>query len=138
MGSGATGLGSYGLSVHSGSVPGAIWFAWLSEWTCVPGVGAVVVLALVYPSGRLLSARWRPVALAAVLLIVLLSFGTAVGPWTDGMFPVPRHHRAIVQEGRAKPLSRLRRRVLQRGARHRVRAAARVRRSFSHASPRTN
>ena len=29
---GATGLANLGLSLHPGSVPGAIWFAWLSEW----------------------------------------------------------------------------------------------------------
>jgi hypothetical protein len=43
---------------------------------------------LVYPTGRLLSARWWPVALAAVLLIALITFSSAVGPWTDGTFPV--------------------------------------------------
>ena len=28
---GATGLANLGLSLHPGSVPGAIWWAWLSE-----------------------------------------------------------------------------------------------------------
>jgi hypothetical protein len=69
-------------------VPGAIWFAWLSEWIWAPAVGSVVGLALVYPSGTLLSPRWRPVALGAILLIAILSVGTALGPWTDGLFPV--------------------------------------------------
>jgi hypothetical protein len=31
--------------------------------------------------------RWRPVAVAAVLVIALLSFGGAFGPWTDGPLP---------------------------------------------------
>jgi hypothetical protein len=51
-------------------------------------MGAVILLALVYPTGRLLSARWRPVALAAVLILAFLSFGSAVLPWPDGLFPV--------------------------------------------------
>jgi hypothetical protein len=88
VGSGAMGLGVYGLIAHPGSVPGAIWFAWLDEWIWAPAFGAVVLLVLVYPTGRLLSARWWPVALAAVLLIALITYGSAVGPWTDGTFPV--------------------------------------------------
>jgi hypothetical protein len=85
---GATGLADLGLTAHPGTIPGAIWFAWLSQWIWAPSFGAVVGLALVYPSGRLLSGRWRPVALAAVLVIALLAFGAAVGPWSDGLFPV--------------------------------------------------
>ncbi len=87
VGNGAAGLADYGLIVHPGSLPGAIWFLWLSQWLWAPAFGAVFGLALVYPSGRLLSARWRPVAVAAVLLITLFSFGGAFGPWTDGQLP---------------------------------------------------
>jgi hypothetical protein len=88
VGSGAMGLGVDGLIAHPGSVPGAIWFAWLDEWIWAPAFGAVVLLVLVYPTGRLLSARWWPVALAAVLLIALITYSSAVSPWTDGTFPV--------------------------------------------------
>jgi hypothetical protein len=49
-----------------GSLPGAIWFAWLSQWIWAPFIGSVALLALVDPSGRLLSARWRPVAFGPV------------------------------------------------------------------------
>jgi hypothetical protein len=84
---GATGLANLGLSLHPGSVPGAIWFAWLSEWVWAPSFGAILILVLVYPTGRLLSARWRPIAVAAVLVIALLSFGGAFGPWTKSSFP---------------------------------------------------
>jgi hypothetical protein len=84
VGSGSAGLADYGLIVHPNSLPGAIWFLWLSQWIWAPAFGAVVGLALVYPSGRLLSARWRPVAAAAVLLITLFSFGGAFGAWTAG------------------------------------------------------
>ena len=88
LGSGAAGLADAGLNVHPGSVPGAIWFAWLTEWIWAPAVGIIALLLLVYPSGRLLSAQWRPVAVATGFLIVLLSIGSAVGPWPDGQFPV--------------------------------------------------
>lgn len=89
LGNGGTGLGNYGLIGHPGSLPGAVWFAWLSEWTWAPAVGAILLLVLVYPTGRLLSPRWRPEAVGAVFLIALLAFGGAFGSWTDGLFPVP-------------------------------------------------
>jgi hypothetical protein len=87
LGNGATSLGNYGLVAHPGSVPGAVWFAWFSEWTWAPAVGAILLLLLVYPTGRLLSRRWLPEAAGAILLIALLSFGGAFGQWTSGQFP---------------------------------------------------
>jgi hypothetical protein len=87
VGNGAMGLGVYGLIAHPGGVPDAIWFAWLSGWIWAPAFGALFGLALVYPSGRLLSVRWWPVAVGAVLVITILTFGSAFGPWTDGTFP---------------------------------------------------
>jgi hypothetical protein len=86
---GATGLADYGLIAHPGGLPGAIWFAWLSQWLWAPAIGSVFGLALVYPPGRLLSPRWRPVAIAGALIIGLISFGAATGPWPAGMFPEP-------------------------------------------------
>ncbi len=89
LGSAATGLGTYGLVLHRGAVPGAIWFAWLSEWIWAPAIGSVIALALIYPTGRLLSPRWRPVAAALVLVIASLAYGGAFGAWTDGTVPDP-------------------------------------------------
>ena len=86
-GNGAAGLADYGLTAHPGSVPGAIWFAWLSQWIWAPAIGAVVLLALVYPSGRMLSTRWRPLAAAGAFVIVFLSVGSAMSPWPAGVFP---------------------------------------------------
>ena len=87
LGSGAPGLADAGLIVHPGSVPGAIWFAWLGQWTWAPALFVVIALALVYPSGRLLSSRWRPVAVAAVVVVVYISLGTAVASGPMGSFP---------------------------------------------------
>lgn len=82
-----TSVWNYGLA-HSGGVPGAVWFVWLSQWTWAPAIGAILLLLLVYPTGRLLSRRWRPEAAGATLLIAILSFGGAFGQWTGGQFPV--------------------------------------------------
>ncbi len=89
LGSGGTNLGTYGLSIHPGAVPGAVWFAWLSEWIWAPAIGSVIALALTYPTGSLLTPRWRPVAVGFVIVIAALGYGGAFGAWTDGAFPVP-------------------------------------------------
>ena len=67
----------YAYETRPGSLPGAIvatWFAW-SSW--YPTVAlAVVFTPLLFPTGRLLSPRWRPVAWlagAATVAIVALA-----------------------------------------------------------------
>ena len=57
--SGSTaGLADYGLTAHPGSVPDAIWLAWLSQWPWAPEIAILfMLLPLFYPTGRLPSAR---------------------------------------------------------------------------------
>ena len=88
--SGATsGLADYGLNLHPGSVPGAIWFAWTSQWAWAPEIAILfILLPLFYPTGRLLSSRWRiAVAMAAVVLLVG-GIGSAMSPWDPDPYPV--------------------------------------------------
>jgi hypothetical protein len=88
--SGATsGLADYGLNLHPGSVPGAIWFAWTSQWAWAPEIAILfILLPLFYPTGRLLSSRWRvAVAMAAVVLLVG-GIGSALSPWDPDPYPV--------------------------------------------------
>src|ERR687889_49750 len=74
---------TYALLAASGSLPAAEAAAWIASWLWVPGLGLIVFLALLFPSGRLPSPRWRPFAWFSVLLVVA---GTNVG----GVFPRPR------------------------------------------------
>ena len=58
---------------------------WLSAWTELIGIVALVLALLVFPTGRLLSRRWRPVAAltVAVGLLTLLGEAFAAGPLED-------------------------------------------------------
>ena len=61
----------YALLADRGLLPGGEAMAWLSSWFWVPGIGLLVFLLLLYPNGRLPSARWRWYAwLCAIALTV--------------------------------------------------------------------
>ncbi|MBJ7594905.1 MAG: hypothetical protein JF886_08595 [Candidatus Dormibacteraeota bacterium] len=54
-------------------VPGADWLNWVSNWAWVPGVvGALALLPVLFPNGKLPSRRWRP-------LVWVVCGATAVG-----------------------------------------------------------
>ena len=73
----------YGVA-SPGSVPYPVAIGTLSnQWLWVPTVGLLgIYLLLLFPEGRLLSRRWRPLALFSGVVIVLLSVtgGLAPGP----------------------------------------------------------
>jgi hypothetical protein len=71
----------YERSVISGGLSGARWAAWLNTWV-VPLIfptGLSLFAFLLFPSGRLPSRRWRPVAWLAV---VVTMFGLVL-TWVD-------------------------------------------------------
>jgi hypothetical protein len=53
---------SYALIHEPGSVPGGWAMAWLGQWPWYLALGVISLLLLVFPNGRLVSPRWRPVA----------------------------------------------------------------------------
>jgi hypothetical protein len=62
--------------------------AWLSVWVWVlGGVPLITLFPLLFPNGRLLSARWRPVIWAALAALVSLSVGIAFAPGTFDDLP---------------------------------------------------
>lgn len=67
----------YALDVRPGSLPGGVWALWLSEWVWVLGFSSVLLfLTLVFPTGRLASRRWLPVAcFNGVVTVCLLVVG---------------------------------------------------------------
>jgi hypothetical protein len=75
----ATQYAIYALLTEPGALPGATWLAWISSWLTIPAIfSAFAALLLLFPTGRLLSPRWRPVAWMMVGWIA----GVAVGNFT--------------------------------------------------------
>ncbi len=72
---------TYALLAAPGSLPAAEVAAWISSWVWVPGLGFIVFLPLLFPSGRLPSPRWRPFAWFSVLLAVT---GTILAVFSPG------------------------------------------------------
>jgi two-component system NarL family sensor kinase len=61
---------AYGLLVEPGALPAPHFVAWLGNWSWTLAVGAIPLLLLLFPTGRLHSRRWRPVAWIAVACYV--------------------------------------------------------------------
>ena len=76
-----------GLVAAPGTLPGAIWAAWLASWIYVPVVILAGPLLLsVYPDGRFVSNRWRAIAGIGVGLGLLTMLGLALGEGPFGNF----------------------------------------------------
>jgi hypothetical protein len=72
----------YTLVMRPGSLPGGEVAAWLATgWAATLGWGLMATFVpLLFPTGRLPSSRWRPVAWLAAALLVLESVALAVTP----------------------------------------------------------
>jgi hypothetical protein len=71
---------TYALLAAPRSLPAAEAAAWIYSWLWVPGLGVIVFLALLFPSGRLPSPRWRPFAWLSVLLVAAGTIAAAFSP----------------------------------------------------------
>jgi hypothetical protein len=59
----ATQYAIYAVLMDPGALPGVAWLAWIPIWLTIPAIySAFAALVLLFPTGRLLSPRWRPVA----------------------------------------------------------------------------
>jgi hypothetical protein len=72
---------AYAYLTRPGSLPGAIWAAWYQhQWWNPMATLILVATPLLFPTGRLPSARWRPVAVVAAVTTVALMLLAALEP----------------------------------------------------------
>ena len=74
-----------GLLEHPGSLPGAVYFAWLERWSLwfVFPAGIALVL-LLFPTGRPASPRWRPFVWLSLTCALLMVVGSMLSPGRMG------------------------------------------------------
>lgn len=96
------GLSSFAAAYHvfgsvlwgSASFPGDAFAAWLNTWVWVPAIFLPTTFVfLLFPSGKLPSRRWQPVAWVAALSIVAIVISLALHPgpvesWGTGPNPL--------------------------------------------------
>ena len=71
-------------------LPGGIAAAWIVSWSWLVGLLLVVLVPLLYPTGRLASPRWRPVLwlTGSVVLLGMLANAVQPGPLKASQVPV--------------------------------------------------
>ena len=72
----------YTLEIDPGVLPFGAVAAWFGTWDYAVAFCALLVLAQLYPSGRVLSPRWRKVPWIVVAAASVASVGTALSPGT--------------------------------------------------------
>jgi hypothetical protein len=88
----------YSLLAAPGSLPAGELASWVYTWPWVLGLGLIVFLGLLFPNGRLPSARWRWFArISAILTLV----GMALAAFSPGAIVVglPAIHNPLGIEG---------------------------------------
>jgi hypothetical protein len=95
----ATEYATYAYVTRPGSLPGAIWAAWYQQQWWFPMLALICAATpLLFPTGRLPSARWRPIAALAALVTVALMLLAALQPtiqlqdqdyWVDNPIGLP-------------------------------------------------
>jgi hypothetical protein len=81
LSSGDYGWAVYALFARPGTLPGAEVAAWFATWMFLPALFCVpVYLFLLFPDGRPVSRRWRPVAWLAGVGLLATTLGNALSP----------------------------------------------------------
>ena len=77
-----TQYGIYTLVTNPDSLPAGVIATWIGTWVWLPSITLTITfLLLLFPHGRLLSPRWRPVAWLAAAVTIAGSALLAIVPW---------------------------------------------------------
>src|SRR5436309_4902726 len=76
----ASGYATYGIRIHPGALAATEWGAWIGNWIGRVTSGFFLLAFLLFPTGRLVSRRWRP----ALVLPVLVTVGFALRAFVPG------------------------------------------------------
>lgn len=71
----------WGLVRHPGSLPGASVAAWMSSLLWEPAIALIVAVAAYFPTGHLLSTRWRWLPVTTTVASLGIVGSCAVGLW---------------------------------------------------------
>ena len=74
---------AYALLEPTRSLPAGEVLAWLTSWVWVFGLGLIVFLDLLFPNGRLPSARWRWFARFTAIALLPAAILGGVISWSD-------------------------------------------------------
>jgi hypothetical protein len=80
-------LSSYGHVTAPGAVPLVTVATWLATWSWQLFFGPLVFVVFLFPTGRLPSRRWRPIAWGVGLLLVVVTVIFAFGTPRSGAHP---------------------------------------------------
>ena len=89
---GLTGQYAYqGLVQEPGSLPGALFAAWVYNWLWFPAVALILLVPILYPTGRAPGRRWRAVlnGLIGMVTVITALIMFNPGPLNDGTPPLP-------------------------------------------------
>ena len=68
-------------TTSAGPFPGDQWMAWLGSWLAIPAIfGPTAFLLLLFPDGRPVSPRWRPVSWIVGVGVTLAALSSAFNP----------------------------------------------------------
>jgi hypothetical protein len=90
--------GVYAVLTHPGSLLGPE-AAWVASWIWPPALGALACVILLFPDGRVLSPRWRPLVWVAGTSSAIAAAGFAISPGPLDEFEVVRNPFGLQQVG---------------------------------------
>jgi hypothetical protein len=91
----------YAYVTRPGSLPGAVLAAWYQWWWLPMFALILVFIPLLFPTGRLLSVRWSPVAVVAAAATTAIAVLGAAGALRTAARRRPGHHLRTGRRGQA-------------------------------------